>query len=117
MKISIEFIPHTAQRYDTLGDWFWDDDQNLRIFASDDDGEDAAFLVAMHELVECWLCRKADVSETDVTAFDLAFFSPDDEAEPGDDPEAPYRVQHRAAMLIEHMMASFLGLTDYGVVR
>jgi hypothetical protein len=39
-----------------------------------------------------------------------------DDDEPGDDPRAPYRRQHRAAMLIEHMMASFMGLDSYGSI-
>lgn len=119
MKIEIEFIPADKQRYDTLGDWYWDDDQTLRIFASDDDGEDAAFLVAFHELAEAWLCRKADVSEEDVTSFDLAFLPPNDDpdAEPGDDPDAPYKYQHRQAMMLEMMMALFMGKIDYGVMR
>lgn len=119
MRIVIDFIPQEAQRYDTLGDWTWDDDETLRISTSEDDGEDAAFLVALHELTEAWLCRKAGITQEDVDAFDLTFVAPDDDpdAEPGDDPASPYREQHRKAMLIEHLLAIFLGVSDYGMIR
>lgn len=120
-RIVVEFIPEEKQRYPTLGDWFYEGD-TLQVRASGPT-EDEAFLVALHEMVEVWLCRKAGVGQAGVDAFDLAFeaereagqHDPDDE--PGDDPRAPYRKQHRFAMLIEHLTARELGLDDYGTVR
>ena len=118
MKISIQFKPEDQMRYPTLGDWWWEAG-GLHIAAAIDHGEDRAFLVALHEFVEAWLCRRGGVSEDEVTAFDLSFIAEGHAAgeEPGDDPRAPYRLQHRKAMLIEHLMASFLDLNDYGQIR
>ena len=114
-KIIIEALSHEAMRYDTLGDWFRDENGNMVIqtVGADPITDDAAFLVALHELVEAKLCANAGITQAQVDEFDLAF---EGEGEPGDSPDAPYREQHRKAMLIEHMMASFLGLTDYGAV-
>ena len=69
--------------------------------------------------MEAILCQAHGVKEADVDAHDNLFESEDhaEEDEPGDDPRAPYRTQHRQAMLIEHLMANFLGLTDYGTMR
>ena len=119
MKIVIEFIPQDQQRYGTLGDWIWKDDETLHIYSSSDNGEDEAFLVALHELAEVWLCRKKGITQEEVDAFDLAFEPPTDDpdAEPGDHPDAPYRYQHRQAMMIEHLMALFMGIPSYGTVR
>jgi len=38
------------------------------------------------------------------------------DGEPGDLPDAPYRKEHRFAMLIEHMMAHELGIEGYVAV-
>ena len=116
-RIVIEFIPHSEQRYDTLGDWIVDADGNLTIRASEDAGEDQAFLVALHELVEFWLCRKEGVSQEAVDDWDRSFIAPADDpgAEPGD--WGPYQVQHRRACLVEFLVASFLGNHAYGIMR
>lgn len=114
-RIIIECLPQEQMRYDTTGDWFWDNDGNLiiQVVGGDPLDDDAAFLVALHELVETKLCHKAGITQGAVDTFDFTFKG---EGEPGDHPDAPYRVQHRHAMLIEHMMALFLGKTDYGSV-
>ena len=116
--IIIEVVPDTShQRYDTVGDWFWDAEGNLRIkvVGADPVDEDSAFLIALHELVEAKLCFNAGVTQGAVDAFDMSQSATD--GEPGDSPEAPYRTQHRQAMLLEHLMANFLGLLDYGIVE
>lgn len=109
--ISIRFIPHHEQRYDTLGDWFIEG-YTLHIRASNDQ-DLPPFLIALHELVEAWLCLQRGISQEAVDAFDKAYTG---NGEPGDEPDAPYRAEHRQAMLIEHLMANFMGLTDYGTV-
>ena len=124
-SIIIEGVGSHQQRYDTLGDWHWDVHGNLRIAVCDGGGNetdpfenDEAFLIALHELVEAKLCHRAGITQGAVDAFDMRFVADGRRTgEPGDDPEAPYRVQHRQAMLIEHMMAVFLGKTDYGRVE
>jgi len=131
-KIIIEMVPATkmrlaAYRDQGRGDWFiapngnihiqyssaediYDNDDNLILrpgFMDDDD----AFLLVLHELIEMKLCMKDGVTQGAVDAFDANFKG---EGEPGDDPAAPYRVQHRKACLIEFLMASFLGKHDHG---
>lgn len=113
MKIVIEAIPMTAMRYDTQGDWFKRDGV-LHIQVADSMTADEQFLVALHELVEAHLCARDGVTEGDVDNFDFTFSGP---GEPGDDPKAPYRVQHRKAMILEHMAANMLGLDSYGVIE
>ncbi len=112
MNIAIETVPRDQMRYATDGDWF-DRDGVLVIRVPDDLPADEAWLIALHEMVESKLCEKAGVTEARVDAFDFAF---QDAGEPGDHPHAPYRIQHRQAMMVEHMAALFLGLDAYGVV-
>ena len=122
MQIIIRRVPQEEQRYETLGDWFYDDTGTLLIKATAED-EDGAFLIALHELVEAWLCRKAGVSQQQVDEFDNDWtgvhpeYPLESDEEPGDDSGAPYRKQHRFAMIIEHLMARELGIDNYGVIR
>ena len=115
-RIIIEPIPHQFQRYDTTGDWYFDAAGDLVIKVSGVDAidQDEVFLVALHELVEAKLCHRAGITQGAVDHFDLSWSG---EGEPGDSPDAPYMQQHRKAMLIEHLMADFLGLCRYGSVE
>jgi hypothetical protein len=70
--------------------------------------------VAIHELVECALCRYAGISPVEVDEFDMAYEAtrtPDNYDEPGDDPRAPYHKQHCVATGIERIVVCMLGLT------
>lgn len=120
-RIIIEAVPQSAMRppYDQeangAGDWLFDAEGNLVIRSSGTDLSDPeTFLFALHELCEAVLCFHEGVSQEEVDAFDRAVATHGEE--PGDHPQAPYRTQHRRAMLVEHLMANFLGLTDYGTV-
>ncbi len=119
-RIILEAVPQSAMRppYNQQaegGDWFVSPEGELTIrVISDAIDRPAAFLFALHELVEAMLCAKDGVSQQAVDAFDAAFTGT---GEAGDDPNAPYRTQHRRAMLVEHLMAHFLGITDYGKVE
>lgn len=118
MKIQIESIPSKSQRYETLGDWFFDEAGTLQIKVSNDvpelPSDHHQFLVVIHELVEVWLCKKRGIPQERVDQFDFNFKG---EGEPGDDPAAPYRREHRFAMMIEHLMAHELGIAPYGRVE
>ena len=122
MKIVIESIPKATHRYDTWGDWWYDADGTIQIRVSADEPdlptENHQFLVALHELVEVWLCKQRGVTQEQVDAHDLAFEDlPEDYKklhEPGDEEDAPYRKEHRFAMIVEHMMAHELGMGGYG---
>lgn len=79
------------------------------------------FLVALHEMIEYELCKKNGISDKKVVAFDVNFESerkrnlhPID-AEPGNDPRAPYKKEHDFATSIEMMVARKLGVSwsDY----
>jgi hypothetical protein len=116
-NIQIKFIPHARQRYNTLGDWYYNG-EDLIICVSNDCPEistrESQQLVALHELVEALLCAKRGITQEQVDTFDMNFIRED---EPGDDPLAPYRQEHRQAMIIEHLMANFMGFTSYGVIK
>jgi hypothetical protein len=116
MKIQLRTIPHSEQRYETVGDWENLPDGSLRISVSDMGNDDYAFLVAIHELVEVWLCNKRGITDEAVSAFDIEYEKnrPEgDESEPGDHPDAPYRKEHFFATNIERMIALELGV-DWG---
>lgn len=124
MKIDIKSRKPEDMRYDTLGDWYYERD-TLVIDVADrcPDGHlspDQQFLIALHELVEAWLCDAKGITQATVDHWDFG----EDEGrlvsfaeEPGDAPGCPYRKEHRFAMLIEHLMAHELGLVNYGEVK
>jgi hypothetical protein len=125
-QIVLEAVSQSAMRppYHTetqAGDWFYDTAGNLTIRVIGSDlAEPETFLFALHELVEAMLCRARGISQEAVDRFDTAFGSTIDHApdeEPGDHPAAPYRNEHRFAMLVEHLMAREFGLSSYGTVR
>lgn len=115
-RIVIEALSKVEMRYDTLGDWFTDTDgdSHIQVVGVHPLTHNEAFLVALHELVEMKLCHDHGVSVEDVDRFDLAYTG---EGEPGDAWDCPYRKEHRAAMLVEHFVASMLGLYDYGKIE
>lgn len=119
MKIVIETIPHDKQRYETVGDWWVEKDTNVLQIRVSEMGDDRYhFLVALHELVEATLCNDRGISVLEVDEFDKAFEAKrpaGNTDEPGDDPDAPYHLEHGFATGIERLLASALGLnwTDY----
>jgi hypothetical protein len=119
MRIVIESIPHNQQRYDTLGDWWFDPDGTLQIRVSTGEGgvpPEHEFLIGLHELIEVQLCQARGITQEMVDKFDLDPANQGD-FEPGDLPGAPYHKEHRFAMLIEHLMAHELGIIGYGRVE
>lgn len=113
MKIEMVTIPHEQHRYETVGDWEIRPDGSLKIEVSDMQNEDYAFLVAIHEAVEVWLCKKRGITEDEVNAFDIEYEKnrPEgDESEPGDAHDAPYRKEHFFATNIERQIAAELGV-------
>ena len=113
MKIQLKTIPHSEQRYPTVGDWVVRPDGSIVVYVSDMGNEDYAFLVAIHEAIEVWLCRKRGISQESVDAFDIEFEktrAEGDESEPGDHPDAPYRKEHFVATNIERIIAAELGV-------
>ena len=115
----ISQIPHRRQRYDTVGDWLPGSPVNIRVSRMKD--ERYAFLVALHELIEYELCRMNGITDREVVKFDTSFERERREhlhgleAEPGDDPRAPYRDEHGFATMVERMVALKMGVSwsDY----
>lgn len=117
MKILIETIPHDKQRYPTVGDWESTDppgsgDSQLRIRVSETGDWKYNALIAVHELVEALLCKSAGISGEQVDQFDKTFLarSGPGPLEPGDDPNAPYHIQHSIATTMENVLAGWLGV-------
>ena len=116
---TISQIPHQRQRYETVGDWIPGSPAEIRVSKMKD--QRYVFLVALHEMIEFELCKKNGITDREVVAFDVNFeaerrnnLHPID-AEPGNDPRAPYRNEHDFATMIEMMVAQKLGVSwsDY----
>jgi hypothetical protein len=115
VKISIESVPHSEQRYKTPGDYFWSDSKydtgylTIRVSKMKDWRHE--ILIIVHELVECVLCKYFNIRETDITAFDENYESERKEGfhstedEPGNDPASPYRTEHFFAESVERLVA------------
>jgi hypothetical protein len=113
MKITIETIDHNDQRYNTVGDWQFDDEGNLNIKVSNTASESYNFLIGVHELVEAYLCKIRGISTQDVDKFDIDFISRHSPLwEPGDSKDAPYHIQHKIATVIEYILLKELRLTS-----
>lgn len=109
--VHIKTIPHKSQRYPTCGDYFDDIAGNLVIKVSELPDEDFEFCIAIHELIESYLCAKRGISEPSITAFDIEFERRRKKGnvdEPGDDPKAPYFKEHQFSTKIEKLMAKEL---------
>ena len=104
-RITIDFIPQAEQRYDTCGDW-WYEDETLVLKVSLMPDQRHQQLVAVHELVEALACNVDGVSAEAVDAFDMGPGA--DLDEPGNSPDAPYHVQHMVATEIEKRLAEAL---------
>jgi hypothetical protein len=114
VEFVISQVPHTKQRYETVGDWIPGRPAEIRVSRMKD--QRYVFLVALHELIEYELCKKNGISDNEVVAFDVNFEAERRrnlhpvEAEPGNDPRAPYREEHDFATVIEMMVAQKLGV-------
>lgn len=116
-SVQIEVIEHKAQRYPTVGDWQIMSDL-LLISVSDTGNWVFNMAIGLHELVEALLCIKRGIKEKDVSRFDIEFEKRGMDEEPGDQPDAPYHIEHGFATGIEHLLVSACGLNwkEYGEV-
>lgn len=111
VPIKITAIPHYTQKYDTIGDYFFEDGV-LNITVSDTGNEYYNYLIAFHEFVEFILTKKRGISIDEMTDFNLAFQSnPNaDYDESGWDPHAPNHNEHVFAEYMERKLAGELGI-------
>jgi hypothetical protein len=117
-EINFKVIPQLAQRYETAGD-YWQDhplpSAPWQFRVSVMENPDYEFLVLIHELTEWYLTQRRGIEEPTIAAFDQAFEERrkrrevDQDAEPGDDPTAPYHREHVFATRVEKLVAEELG--------
>ena len=103
-SVVISFVPHAVQRYDTVGDWYFDGGRLVICVSQDHPDYTTAIeqeAVALHELTEALLCYHAGVTQKMVDDFDFAWT--DGKAEPGDCNDAPYFRQHQTAEIVERI--------------
>ena len=118
MEKIINVIPHSIQRYATVGDYKFIEDDKILFTISKMDNDDYEFLVSIHELIEEHLTRRRGLTEQEITAFDLEFKKSrgvGDESEAGFDKDCPYLKEHTLATSIEMMLAAYMGISweDY----
>lgn len=107
-SITVNFIEHRRQRYDTCGDYqragnlcWWVTISKLKDWRYE-------ALVLIHELVEVFLCKHHKISWQTIDKWDLAHPDSDD---PGAIRDCPYRKEHMAATRIERLLALLLGVS------
>lgn len=121
MNINFRTIPHKEQRYDTAGDWWYDEHGTLQVRVSQMSDWRYEALVLVHELVEVFICKQDGITQQQVDEFDMEFENrrsksiTNDFSEPGDHRFAPYQKQHCFATGVERILAACLGCkwSDY----
>lgn len=101
--IVIRTIEARDQRYATVGDWVEKGD-SVVITVSKLGDPNMEFLVAIHELVEWYLCQRNGIHQDLVDEFDKSWKPHSGFDEPGNDPSAPYYIEHQFASVIERMV-------------
>jgi hypothetical protein len=108
-SVAIETLPPRKMRYRTVGDWFFRGEKNdhLVIQVADTGNWTYNLMVAIHELVEVFLCCLKGITTEQVDRFDKAH---EDDEDPGSHPRAPYHRQHMSAMSVEIMLCAAAGV-------
>jgi hypothetical protein len=122
LNIRIKTIPHHFQQYDTVGNYWRDLDggaELLEIRVSRMRDRRHEFLVALHELIEAFLCDWRRISVEKITRFDIEYEATrgaGDPVEPGASMHAPYRREHQFAERVERIVARELNVdwAQYG---
>jgi len=113
----LKSVPKSLVRSDQAGDWSYGKGKLIATVVEDRYSPESELAVAIHELVECFLCRKNGISDSQVVKHDdmfndeLAHGHHQEDCEPGDDPRAPYRLEHQAATHVERAVCLALGIT------
>lgn len=124
MRIDFRIVSHKKQRYPTVGDYFVSK-KVLHFRVSRMPDVRYPVLVFLHEIIEFFMCRLAGVKMKDIDRFDKEYEDnrpPKGYAsartmcgcsyreEPGNDPHAPYYLQHQTATKCERLIAEALGV-------
>ncbi len=108
-----------AYREEGCGDWFVNPkngDIHIQVAGPDVWDQADCFAIAVHELFEARACFAHGITQGAVDAFDITFEKEraggthTEDAEPGADKRAPYRMEHADAMIIETLVRRFLGI-------
>ena len=116
MEIRIKTIPHEKHRYETVGDYWYDEDGVLQVRVSDMGNTMYETMVAVHEIIEEALTKYRGITEQQIMDFDLAFEKArelglkKENEEPGFSNDAPYLQEHTLATAVEMMMCSHAGI-------
>jgi len=114
LRMNIQTIPHEAQRYPTVGDYWLDENGIEQIRVSEMMDWRYEVLVAVHEIVEMALTRQRGIEEQAITEFDIKFEADKEKGlvagEAGDNVNAPYRKEHFFATSLERLFAAELGV-------
>lgn len=106
-KIEIRTMAHSTQRYNTAGDYFKAPADVTFFRISETGNKDYNFLIAVHELVEAYLCEKRGITFASIDAFDMTHPDLDD---PGSNLDAPYHKEHMFCLELEKVIAKELGV-------
>ena len=106
-SVVIKTVGPKQMRYRTVGDWQLLPTGELEITVADTGNWIYNLLVAIHELIEVFLCQIDGVSGKQVDRFDFAHQNDED---PGTHPKAPYHDQHCTALGVELLLAARAGV-------
>ena len=98
--IRIEFVPQSAQNYDTVGDYGETDSEVWFKITNFPDKPAYSIAILMHEIHEFYRNKQLGITVEEVDAFDYGHPELDD---PGLSPDAPYHVTHMEADAIERL--------------
>lgn len=116
MNITIKTIPKSEMRFDDVGDWWFDINEDLQIRVADMGNWKYEFLVADHEMHEALLCFDRGITTKQVDDFDDQFekengvfeVRKDKKLNAGDDINCPYKKEHFFATNLERLTSAEL---------
>lgn len=95
----------------TGADWWWEGETlQVRVAAELEDWRERAALI-VHEVAEAIMCKHNGVTVAQVDEFDAKFKDGNEiDINAGDEPDAPYRLEHTYATAIERVLTGVLGV-------
>ena len=100
-------------RYRTAGDYWEEDNGKVCFRIASMSNPFTEGLLAIHEIVEWMLIKRAGIRIEDIDKFDKKFEDnrmPGNVDEPGDELSAPYHKQHVWATIIERQVAALMNI-------
>lgn len=115
MNIHILSVPNEdikLRKGFTGADWWWDDAGDLQVrVANELEDWRERMALAMHEAAEALMCKYNGVTVEQVDVFDEKFKGDNEiDVNAGDEPDAPYRLEHTYATAIERILTGVLGV-------